>query len=236
MSEIAGKSTCVDDQVKGQEQVNLKEFVDTDLEKFASGAPSAPPVERTISRLYDQSVGETKKFRKVIAGFAVVLILALLLIGGLLFLVVDMAKDVQIAHDNAMIVKGSEHETVKVDVQRDTLSFWDVSFEEEMPSNLHVKMHIDMRGSRVNDVVEATFEITGIFHPVSNKDRAFLLTPQGYTIDADKASCKVSIDMGTMGTFPVDAGKCAEHKRRLGNGKGTRRTTTLHTQTQLTLL
>ena len=61
-------------------------------------------------------------------------------------------------------------------------------------------------------VMEATFQVSGAYKAIGATDKAFLITPSGYTVTINSADRTGTIAMGSMGTFPIVV---SDEERRL---------------------
>merc|ERR1719408_838707 len=83
---------------------------------------------------------------------------------------------------------------------------------EELAEIKAINVKVDMTTMpSMGAVMEATFQVSGAYKVIGATDKAFLITPSGYTVTINSADRTGTIAMGSMGTFPL----VVSEKRRL---------------------
>lgn len=128
----------------------------------------------------------------------------------------EMSKETSTGSDGTMTVKGSS-DAVRVDTVESFTTVWDIPAmgTDKLAYMKSITVFVNMTDMpAVGGIAEATFKVSGAYKELGSDDKAYLTTPEGYTITINGAAREGTIQMGTKGIFDISTDEIADDATR----------------------
>merc|ERR1712054_731151 len=181
---------------------------------MSSTAPAATK-SSSPEAMHAEFGGKSRNQRQIIAAAFFITLFTLVVMGGTILFIENANKETHVGSDGVMTMAGTS-EPVRVSLRERHISLMSIPSlsAEELADLRAIEVEVDMTTMpSVGAVIEAAFQVSGAYKIIGATDKAFLITPSGYTVTINSADRTGTIAMGSMGTFPM---VLSDEERRLG--------------------
>merc|ERR1711879_213275 len=164
-----------------------------------SSSPEAPQA------MHAEFWRKSRNQRQIIAAAFFITLFTLVVMGGTILFIENANKETHVGSDGVMTVAGTST-PVRVSLVESHASLMSIPSlsAEKLADIISMNVKVDMTTMpSMGAVMEATFQVSGAYKAIGATDKAFLMTPSGYTVTINSADRTGTIAMGSMGTFPL---------------------------------